>query len=128
MTIRRVMKTQLVVAKAEMPLATAVRLLIDHRISGLPVTDDDRRIVGVLTEKDLLGLYAADGECRVVADLMTRNPRCIHVDAPLVDVFDCLMSNSFRRVLIHDDGRLVGIVSRADVLPAILDVLLDRTR
>ena len=53
-------------------------------------------------------------------------PTMFPVDAPLVDVVDCLMANDFRRVLIHDQQRLVGLISRADLMPALLKSLADR--
>ncbi len=65
-------------------------------------------------------------ESRSVGSIMTREPVTIAVDAPLVEVFDCLMEHDFRRVLIHQEGKLVGLVSRADLMPAILEALVER--
>ncbi|MCP3992504.1 MAG: CBS domain-containing protein, partial [Actinomycetia bacterium] len=53
-SIRDVMTADVVAFQQEMPVEEALRLLIDRRISGAPVVDDDRRIVGVLSEVDLL--------------------------------------------------------------------------
>jgi CBS domain-containing protein len=126
-TIRDVMQDRPITVKPEMPLHTAVELLIEHNISGLPVVDDEGLIVGVLADRDLVSVFYKP-EADTVESVMTRNPETISVDAPLVDVFDYLMSNDFRRVLIHDRKKLVGLVSRADIMPPLLDVLLDRTR
>jgi CBS domain-containing protein len=124
-TIREVMKTDLITIQPDAPVADALRLLIDHGISGLPVVDADGAIVGVLSEKDLLKVFYEKD--LTVGGLMTRDPETISVDADLVEVFDSLMAANFRRVLIHDGGKLVGLISRADLMPALLESLLARS-
>ena len=47
----------------------------------------------------------------------------VSIDAPLVDVVDQLMSSDFRRVLIHDDGRLAGVITRSHLIPVLLEAL-----
>jgi len=101
-------------------------MLIENDISGLPVVDDANVIVGVLSDKDLMKVFF-EPEAKTIETVMTRDPVMISVEAELVEVFDCLMANNFRRVLIHDQRKLVGLVSRADLMPPLLDVLLDRT-
>jgi len=123
-SIRKVMKTDVISVRPETPLSEAIELLVRHGISGLPVTDADGTIVGVVTEKDMLALFHESASC--VAEIMTPNPHSFTVDAPLVDVVDCLMAKSFRRVLVHENGKLVGLVSRADLMPAILEELGSR--
>ena len=109
------------------PVETAIRTLIERRISGAPVVDNANNIVGVISEADLLALFWED--VATVGEIMTPNPLAFPVDGPLVDVVDCLMANSFRRVLIHNgNGKLVGLVSRADMMPAVLDALMDRRK
>ena len=61
-----------------------------------------------------------------VAALMSADPVSFPVDGPLVDVIDSLMANDFRRVFVHDEHKLVGLISRSDLMPAILDALLDQ--
>lgn len=121
-TIREVMEPQPITVKPGSPIREALEILIDNEISGLPVVDADGRIAGILSEKDLLKVFYEPGLHRVES-IMTRAPIMVAVDAPLVDVVDCLMAHDFRRVLIHDQGKLVGLISRADLMPAILDAL-----
>jgi len=126
LTIREIMTPEPIVVRPEGSLHKALELLIEHNISGLPVVDRDGMIAGVLSEKDLLRVFW-EKDARTVEAVMTHDPTSIAVDAPLVDVLDCLMANDFRRVLIHDHKKLVGLVSRADLMPTILQSLLDRT-
>jgi CBS domain-containing protein len=124
-TIREIMRARPIVATREEPLHHAIELLIENNISGLPVVDDGGRLVGVLSEKDLLKVFY-EPDSHTVASIMTENPISMPVDGELVDVVDCLMANDFRRVFIHENGKLVGLISRADLMPAILKALLDR--
>ncbi len=124
-TIREVMEPHPITVKPESPIKEALEILIEKEISGLPVVDENDEIVGILSEKDLLKVFY-EPEDRTVGSIMTREPVTIAVDAPLVEVVDCLMAYDFRRVLIHEEGKLVGLVSRADLMPAILEALVER--
>ena len=125
-TIREVMQPDPIQIRPDAPLHGALELLVENQISGLPVVDRTGRLIGVLTEKDLLGIFH-EPNAGTVESLMSRDPVSLSVDDPLVDVVDQLMANDFRRVFIHEEGKLVGLISRSDLMPAILDVLLERT-
>ena len=124
-TIREIMQSETIAVRPEDSVHRVLELLIEHSISGLPVTNADDHIVGVISERDVLKLFY-EPEAHSVAAVMTSDPITIGVDSPLVDVFDCLMANDFRRVLIHDENKLVGLVSRADLMPTILEALIER--
>jgi len=124
-TIRDVMQSETIVVHPEDSVHHALELLIEYDISGMPVIDSDGRIVGVLSEKDVLKLFY-EPDSTSVGSVMTKDPITIAVDAPLVEVFDTLMANDFRRVLIHERHKLVGLISRADLMPTIMDALLER--
>ena len=126
-TVREIMQSEPITVGPESPVRLALELLIDHGISGLPVVDADDKIVGVLSEKDLLKVFH-ENHTDTVESVMTRDPITFAIDAPLVDVVDCLMAFDFRRVLIHEHGKLAGLISRADLMPTILEALLARAR
>jgi len=125
MDIRTIMSPEPISARPEWPVRRALELLVQHSISGLPVVDGENRIVGVVSERDLMALFGSSS-AKDVAALMTRDPITLAADAPLVDAVDCLMAYDFRRVLVHEGGKLVGVVSRADLMPVILELLLER--
>ncbi len=125
-TIRSIMTKDLITVQPTTALGDAVKLLIEHGITGLPVVDGAGHIAGVLSEKDLLKAFYEDA--KTVDALMTKDPETVGVDSDLVDVFDILMTNSFRRILVHDNGKLVGLVSRSDLMPVVLEALLERVR
>jgi len=118
------MQTELITVGPKDSVRKALELLIEHSISGIPVVEEDRTLVGVLSEKDVLKVFYEDAPN--VGALMTANPEAVAIDDPLVDVVDSLMANNFRRVLVQDAGKLVGLISRADLMPALLEALVER--
>jgi len=117
----------------------AVRLMLQRRISGLPVTGADGKLVGMVTESDLLrraeigtrrqrprwlefligpGLAAEYVQAcgRKVHEVMSAPVRTASEQTPLVDVVQLMQTEGIKRVPILRDGRIVGIVSRADLL------------
>jgi len=124
-TIRGVMRSNPIVVGPGESVRHALELLIENEISGLPVVDAEHRLVGALSEKDLLKVFYEPQALSVEA-VMTKDPVSVSIDAELVDVVDALMTSDFRRIFIVEDGKLVGLISRADLMPAVLDALLDR--
>ena len=118
------MTKDVVTVQPSTSLREAVQLLIDRGITGLPVVDESGQIQGVLSEKDLLKAFYEDA--KTVEALMTKDPETVSVEDELVEVFDILMTNNFRRILVHEKGKLVGLVSRADLMPVVLEALLER--
>jgi CBS domain-containing protein len=124
-TIRDVMQSDPIRIRRDDTLHRALELLIENQISGLPVVDEAGRLVGVLSEKDLLKVFY-ESDAHTVESLMSADPVSVSVDGELVDVVDSLMANDFRRVFVHDRDKLAGLVSRSDLMPAILAALLER--
>lgn len=116
------MSKDVVTVKEDTPALEALKLLVEHGISGLPVVREDSILVGVLSEKDALILYyeQKEAEDRIVADYMTCPAVCFDKNTVLLDVCDFLVKNIFRRVPITSNGKLVGIISIKDVLSAVL--------
>jgi len=126
-TIYDVMQNRPIAVRPESPLSRALALMVENDISGLPVVDAEGLIVGALNESDLLKIFYQPGATKV-ASVMTRDPEVVSVCTPLVDLVDQLMSSDFRRVLVHEDGKLVGIITRACLMPAILEALEEEVR
>ena len=105
----------------------AVEVLLKNRISGAPVIDSDRHIVGIISEKDCLKLLAhgvhADLPKGPVAEYMTTDVYSISPEMDVYYVAGLFLKNHYRRFpVVDDDGRLIGQVSRRDVLSAVLRV------
>ncbi len=117
-----IMTENVVSVKKDTPIYEALKLLAKYNITGIPVVREDMILVGVLSEKDVLRLfYAHEGEEEgTVNDFMTQP--AVHFDEKesLLDICDCLTNNYFRRVPVTSEGKLVGIISRKDIIDYIL--------
>lgn len=116
--VKHVMTTDVVTVKRDTPISQATELLMKNNITGMPVVEDDMTLVGVITEKDVLNLFYSSGHAtnRTVSDFMTTPAVYFDLDEDLKHVCACLMENYFRRVPVTENGKVVGIVSRHDVL------------
>lgn len=120
-----IMTTDVIWVKKQTPIYEAGGLLIKNQITGMPVVEDDMTLTGVITEKDLLRLYYADEDEKneTVGSFMTRPAVSYRLNESLQSICDFMMLNYFRRVpVISIKGKVVGIVSRPDVLNYILQL------
>lgn len=118
---RDVMQCGLFTVRKQTPLHEAANILVTQRITGLPVVDEALQLLGIITEKDVLrAIFACENQEQTVADLMTEEVTCFEQTDSMFDVCSCLINNDFRRVPILDQGRLVGLISRADIILYIL--------
>jgi len=116
-----VMTTGVITARKNAPVQDAIQALIDNNITGLPVVDNEMNVVGIITEKDMLKLlYDLETDGGRVEEFMTEATKSFDEDDDLIDVCNCFIQNPFRRVPILSEGKLVGIISRADIIEYIL--------
>jgi len=121
--VREYMAASLVVLHPEMEILRAIQLLVEHRISGAPVTDELGNLVGVLSELDCMqvalnaGYYEQLGG--QVAEFMSRDVRTVQADTSIIALAQMFLDSPYRRYPVLDDNRLVGQISRRDVLRAL---------
>jgi CBS domain-containing protein len=118
--VGEVMSRNLVVVHADDPAIDAALLLVERKISGLPVVDDDMILVGIITEKDVLKLLIEVDPDKRVRDYMTSDVKSFDESKSVVDICAHLFLNDIKRVPIVKDSKLVGVVSRRDVIREIL--------
>jgi CBS domain-containing protein len=147
MNVADVMTEPAITVTPETTVADAARLMLQHHISGLPVVDQAGAVVGVVSEGDLLrraetgtsrthsrwfellispGRLARDyvhSHGRRVGELMTTDVASVRPSDGLATVVQVMETKHIKRLPVIEDGRLVGIVSRADLMRALLDSL-----
>jgi CBS domain-containing protein len=119
-TVREVLSTDVVTIRPDAPLALAEQLLVERRTSELFVIDPCGRLLGLLPDYELLKLrlLGATGS-HSVAEVMTAQFEAVAPEAPLAEVALRLRMHVHARVPVVDRGRLVGQVSRRDLLIAL---------
>ena len=118
-----IMTTHVICIHKDTPIFEAIKLMVENNITGIPVIEDDKTLVGVLSEQDVLRMYNTyDKEKdRRVNDFITQP--AIHFDENeyVIDICHCLMDNAIRRVPVTSSGKVVGVIIRSDILKKILN-------
>ncbi len=119
-----IMTQNVISVKKDTPIYEAMEIMRKNDITGMPVVEDDMTLVGVITEKDVLKLFFAeeDEKNQTVGFFMTRPAVSYRENENLRSVCDFMMINYFRRVpVVSKQGKLVGIISRPDIIDYILE-------
>ncbi|HSV98888.1 MAG TPA: CBS domain-containing protein [Sedimentisphaerales bacterium] len=115
--VQDAMTMGLLTTTLDAPLPEAAEVLVAHGITGLPVVDDSMKLLGALSEKDVLRLFdSSPSRTWRVCDVMTPDVVSVNLDDDLFDVCKCLAGNALRWAPVLDRGKLVGIISRADLI------------
>ncbi len=144
MRVKDVMQSRVVSVRPETAYEEAGRLMVEHNVSGLPVTDASGTLVGLISEKDLFkALYPNEAEFAVsfdegfqdqearetnvsemrkhpVSRYMTKRVLTLAPDTPVLKAGGMMLAHHVHRMPVVEDGKLVGIVSREDIYGAIL--------
>ncbi|MEJ2041408.1 MAG: CBS domain-containing protein [Desulfosarcinaceae bacterium] len=149
-TARDIMTTQVITLTPDMDITRATQILLDNRINGAPVIDDEARLVGILCQSDLIAQQKKlpiptvftlldsyitlpnsqklEKQVRKiaaikVADAMSPRPVTVKADTRLETVAALMVDNGFHTLPVVEDDRLVGIIGKEDVLRTLLHPL-----
>ncbi len=123
-TVRQVMTKRVITISTSASVDDVFDLLLRHNVSGLPVVDEDDHLVAVISEADLFRLLDTPAsQTTPLAELWTRDVISVRPDDTLPDVIDLFQEHQVRRFPVVDEaGKLIGVVSRRDVIRMIRDV------
>lgn len=143
MKVSELMTREVMTIPPEMSVREAARILFERQISGLPVVDEQRKVVGMITEKEIIAMalpryveqlgdfdYILDEEPFAkkiteadkikVKDIMRKEVLCVTEDTPIPEVARLMIAKKARRIPVLDkDKKLVGIIARADIVKKI---------
>jgi CBS-domain-containing membrane protein len=149
---KEIMTTELITVSPQTEVLQAARLLLKHRINGLPVIDDEGVLVGILCQSDLIaqqkklpipsfftfldGLFTISSAKQIekqvrkiaaitVEQAMTPNPVFVEPDTDIEAVAALMVDSGFHTIPVLDDGVLVGVVGKEDVLKTLTAKSLD---
>ncbi len=131
LAVRDVMAERPLTIAADAPLKDVARLLVRTGLGALPVVDDDQRVLGMVSEREviryLLHVQAFTGPdarvaaptvagARTVRDVMTRQVLCVAPEQPIAEVASLMSNKDVDRVPVVREGRLVGFLTRGDIV------------
>lgn len=143
MKVSELMTREVMTIPPEMSVREAARILFERQISGLPVVDEQRKVVGMITEKEIIAMalpkyveqlgdfdYILDEEPFSkkiteadkikVKDIMRKEVLCVTEDIPIPEVARLMIAKKARRIPVLDkDKKLIGIIARADIVKKI---------
>jgi CBS domain-containing protein len=123
MLVKDHMVTNVIMLDPDMEILRATQLLIRHDISGAPVLDNHGRLIGMLTERDCMRValqadyHGSPGG--QVQDYMSAAPVAVNPDDTIIQLAEMFISGKYRRYPVLDGGRLVGVISRREVMRAL---------
>ena len=124
--VRDYMTGKLVTFSPDTDVLDAIHELVQHRIAGAPVVDDHGDPVGMLSELDCMKIALTAGyhgeRGGPVADFMTADTKTVDADMSIIDLAALFLESGYRRYPVTKDNRLVGQISRRDVLRALGDL------
>jgi predicted transcriptional regulator len=126
------MARRLVTFHAQDNVVEAMAVLLDKKISGAPVVDDSGNLVGVLSEADMMEIVIQDSyydeSMGIVADYMKTNVDVVDPDTDIYALAERFQKEHRRRYPVVKNGKLLGQISRRDVLQAAEDFLMHTER
>ena len=145
--VKDIMTKELITVSPETEIVHATKLLLENRINGVPVTDETGKLVGILCQSDLIaqqkklpipsfftfldGLFTLTSmkqfekqvqkiAATTVAQAMTPNPVAVRPDTDIEGVAALMVDNNFHTIPVMDEGELVGIVGKEDILRTLI--------
>ncbi|PIR04457.1 MAG: hypothetical protein COV59_00555 [Candidatus Magasanikbacteria bacterium CG11_big_fil_rev_8_21_14_0_20_39_34] len=143
MIVQDIMTTDFITLSPKTKFFEAAKLFLDHHISGAPVVDDDGKLVGILSEKDIFrALYPSykefylqpdhyishqglreslgDAKSKTIEEMMSKRLITTHPGGSILKIGGLMVATGIHRVPVVKDEKVVGMVSRGDVYRAIL--------
>ncbi|MFP4035431.1 MAG: CBS domain-containing protein [Desulfovermiculus sp.] len=147
MKISEIMSTDVITVQPDTNISQAASLLLANHVNGLPVVDDENNLVGIICQSDLIvqqkkipvptvftlldGLIPLSSMSHLekevqkmaattVEQAMTPDPIAVSPDTELEDVADLMVKKNFHSIPVVDEGKLVGIVGKEDVLKTLI--------
>lgn len=118
---RDIMSTEIITVKTDTLMEDALKLLVNTKITGVPVTDEEGKMVGVFSDYDIISQVSATNEPKPEIFKkpiqFTTTVKTIKETTPLSEILDLIINGRYRRLpVLNREGKLVGIITRRDLM------------
>ncbi len=123
------MTKNVITVQEDTPIDKAIELLAEMDITGMPVVDKTNRLLGIITEQDVMHLFYdessllygnPDEHNKTVSDFMSTPVIFFDENESVMEVCRCLKDYHFRRVPVTSEGKVIGLISRQDIIKYVL--------
>lgn len=125
-SVREYMTPNPIVFRPNMDVYEAIRKLLEHRTTGAPVVDEQGKVIGAFSELECLHIVVTSAYYEdmggKVSEYMTQDVTTVDVDASIVEVAELFANSRLRHFPVMEEGKLVGVISRVDVLKALVAI------
>jgi len=116
-TAKDIMTSTVITAKEDMFVTDVMKLLLRWHISGVPVVDNDGMLIGIVTEHDVMNFaLSGDAASTRASEVMTKKVETYTPDTLVVEIVNHFAAHQIRRVPVVENGKVVGIISRRDIV------------
>lgn len=119
--IKDVMTKKVITVTGNISIEQVCDILVKNKLSGVPVIDKNRKLVGYVSEKDIITSLSKKAKCKKTGDVMNKNVFSIKEDTTIDRVSRIFAEKEYRRLPVVKSGKLVGIVSRKDVMSHLVE-------
>lgn len=119
--IRDIMTKKVITVAGNTPIEKVCDILAKNKLSGVPVIDKNRRLAGYISEKDIITSLSKKGRYKKTSEVMNKKVFSIKEDTTLDKVSRIFADKEYRRLPVVKGGKLVGIVSRKDVMSHLVE-------
>ena len=126
--VTKYMTTNVISFTPEQEVQEVIDIIIANKISGAPVLNSKKELIGIISEKDCLRLiidnayHNLETSLRQVSSYMSKDVKTVSADMDVVDVANKFLLSNFRRYPVVDNGKFIGLISRRDILKAAKEV------
>jgi CBS domain-containing protein len=133
MKVMDLMHTDLKTVDPDATIAEVVTVLADAHVSGVPVVDGRRRVLGVISASDVVTAIAEAGspaererlfDTTRVREIMTSRPQIVSVDSDVAEAARVMLYLEIHRLFVEEEGELVGVISQSDIAGAVANAKL----
>lgn len=114
MIAKDVMTRDIITVRPSTKVKNLAMILIKNQISGAPVADKDGKILGIVSEADILAKKGKDAKA-----IMSKKVISVRQDTAVEEIAQLMVTHAIKRLPVMDGGKIIGIVSRADIVNAI---------
>ena len=123
MKAREIMRKPVIATTPRASVRDIANQLVEKSFSGMPVAERDGTVVGIITEADILRAFSQHKQLETLTaeNIMSTEPTTVDVETPIEAVIMVLQELHVLRVPVTEGGKLVGIISRSDVIRAVIE-------